>query len=55
MEKWRVLIFKDGEMAHLGYFDEKKTALRYDEEATPLGKYLDFPKAGAEAKTAKSG
>jgi len=44
MKKWGVYIYKDGEMVHLGYFDdEKESALKYDKEATPLGKPLNFP------------
>ena len=43
-EEWGVMIFKGGEIVHLGYFDnEKEAALKYDEEAAPLGKPLNFP------------
>ena len=48
-EKWVALIFKKVKMVHLGFFDEEKeAALKYDEEAAPLGYPLNFPKSGAE-------
>ena len=43
------MIFKKGKMENLGYFeDDEEAALKYDEEAAPLGLPLNFLKDAAQ-------
>ena len=48
-KKWRVQINIDCKIKTLGYFDdEKEAACKYDEQATLIGRPVNFPKEGQE-------
>ena len=49
IKKWQVKIRIDGNIKHMGYFDdEKEAACKYDEQATLIARPVNFPKEGQD-------